>query len=168
VRTVLLVSIFLLVHRANSQIRIGSSFNAKVVAIIDGDTYDVVHNNTKFRVRMNGIDAPERSMPYYSVAKQYLSNAIFGKLVNVQVLKLDRNKRLIAHTFLNGIDISASMLQAGMAWHFAKYYPSRTYAQLRQKAKLGRLGLWAQPNAIAPWDYRKVKKQKRVNSFGRF
>ena len=70
----------------------------KVIGISDGDTYDILVNKNKVRIRMNAIDAPERGMPYYQVSKKHLSALIFKKMVNIEVVEKDRYGRIIANT----------------------------------------------------------------------
>lgn len=135
----------------------------KVVAVIDGDTYDVltVHQQ-RYRIRMEGIDAPERGMRFYKESKNYLTAVALGKQVSVRWTKTDRSKRLIAFTYLgDGRELSHEMIRMGWAWHFTKYNQDRDLAALQRTARLRRLGLWADPNPVAPWDYRKSRRSPR-------
>jgi endonuclease YncB( thermonuclease family) len=137
--------------------------NGKVLMVIDGDTYDVITNqHTKYRVRMEGIDAPEKGMRFYKESGNYLSSLCLGNQVSVRWSKSDRSKRLIAFTYLSdGRELSHEMIKAGWAWHFTKYNRDPDLAALQRAASLRRLGLWVDANPVAPWDYRKSRKSSR-------
>jgi micrococcal nuclease len=131
----------------------------KVIGIIDGDTYDILVNMRPVRVRMYAIDAPERGMPYNKVAKKYLSDMIFGKMVTIKQTDTDKNGRIVAKTYLpDGREASTEMLKAGFAWHFKKYDNNPTLAQLEINARKNKLGLWADNEPIAPWEVRKMHR----------
>jgi len=135
----------------------------KVVKIVDGDTYDILlNNNTTRRIRMEGIDAPEKKMPFYKVAKDHLGILCFGKMVRIMQSSTDRNGRSIAKTYLsNGSEIGLLMIEAGYAWHFKKYSSDLQLAKAEIKAKNNRVGLWVDENPVAPWDWRKNQSQHK-------
>ena len=129
-----------------------------VVKIVDGDTYDVIRNGVQTRVRMEGIDAPERGMDYYKVSKDYLGSLCMNKKIRLQVSKKDRYGRLIAKTYLpDGRELGEEMVRAGLAWHFKKYSSDATLARLEREARAARRGLWSMSNPVAPWEHRKKK-----------
>ena len=130
----------------------------KVIGVGDGDTYDILVNKTKVRLRMNAIDAPERGMPYYQVSKKHLSELIFKKMIKVEVIETDRYDRKIVNTYLDTLDISAEMLKSGMAWHYKKYNQNKTYAQFEIDAKSNKRGLWQDKLPMAPWEIRKIRR----------
>lgn len=134
-----------------------------VVSVLDGDTYDLkTSDNQRLRIRMEGIDAPERGMPYYKASRDYLSQMCAGKKVRARWLKKDRNGRLLAWTYLpDGRELSRDMLRTGWAWHFTKYNSDPSLAALQTAARQRRTGLWADPRPVAPWDYRKMKRAPR-------
>lgn len=134
----------------------------KVIAVLDGDTYDLLINgNQTIRIRMEGIDAPERGMPYYQVAKKYLSNLCFGNLVKfVPTKKPDSHNRLIGFTYLeDGTEMSHEMIKAGLAWHFKKYNSDEDLAELEIQARNSKIGLWQNENPMSPWENRRLHKQ---------
>ena len=93
-----------------------TSTTGKVIAILDGDTYDILLNgNTPTRIRMEGIDAPEKGMPYYKVAKNYLGQLCFGKEVRLQITGKDHHDRTLAFSYLaDGTELSHEMIKAGL------------------------------------------------------
>jgi len=134
---------------------------SRVVRIVDGDTYDILINGIQTRIRMDGIDAPERGQPYYQVSKEYLGRLCEGQTVRLQVKSRDRFGRTVAKSWISGNrELGAEMIRAGMAWHFTKYSDDAGLARLESEARRARKGLWADPRPVAPWDYRKMKRRK--------
>lgn len=128
----------------------------QVVKIIDGDTFDLLTPQKKLlRIRMNGIDCPERKQDFYQAAKNALSAYIFRKEVRLVITGRDRNKRNIATVFRNNQDINLAMIRNGYAWHYKKYSSDTAYAKAELQARSERKGLWSRKDAQAPWDFRK-------------
>lgn len=137
-----------------------SSNEVTVIGIIDGDTYDVLIDNKSVRIRMFGIDAPERGMPYYKVSKKKLSELCFNKMVKLQVKNKDRNGRTVAIAYLeDGTNINLEMIKEGLAWHYTKYSDDIEFANAEATARQERKGLWADESPIAPWEIRKLHKE---------
>lgn len=113
--------------------------SGKVVGIIDGDTYDIlVTGNEIIRIRMEGIDAPEKGMPFYRKAKMYLSGLCDGKVVRLEVNTIDKYGRRIAYSYLeDGNELSHAMIKAGLAWHYKNIIVTKIL--LRWKYKLENL-----------------------------
>lgn len=134
----------------------------KVTAITDGDTFKLLKkDSTLIRVRLANIDCPENKQPYSKRAKQFTSDAIFAKDVEIVVLKKDRYGRFIANVIYDdNKNLSKELLKAGYAWHFVKYSNDSTLQILEDKARKNKVGLWQDPNAIAPWNWRDYKKKK--------
>lgn len=134
---------------------------ARVVGISDGDTYEaLLPDKTTIKIRMEGIDAPEKGMPFYRVAKDYLSQLCFGRNVEIKKISTDRYGRTIARTYLPGHpkELGLMIIEAGYAWHFKKYSSDPVLARAEIEARKSKRGLWADPHPVAPWDYRKQKK----------
>ena len=137
------------------------TYHAKVIKIVDGDTYDVIDSVNKVsRIRMNGIDAPEKGQAFGQKAKEELGRWCFSKNIFVKVYGKDRNGRLIADGYIDGRSLSLVMIQQGFAWHFLKYSSDTTLADAEKKARAARIGLWADVKPIAPWEYRALKRKK--------
>lgn len=128
----------------------------KVVKIADGDTMTVLSENQQIRVRLHGIDCPEKKQDFGTRAKLFSSQLAFGKTVTVQVLNKDRYGRAIGLVILPGGEIlNRELLKAGLAWHYKKFDKSADFAALELSAKRNRVGIWSMKNAIAPWEFRK-------------
>lgn len=137
----------------------------KVVGIADGDTVTVLDaSKNQHRIRLEGIDAPEKSMPFGQRAKEHLSNLVFAKDVEVKTSKKDRYGRAIGSIFVNGLDANLAMVNAGMAWHYKKYQKEQSpadrliYASAEEQARSRRAGLWRDDNPTPPWEYRKGRR----------
>lgn len=131
------------------------SFTGKVVAILDGDTIEVLKNGRKERIRLNGIDAPEKSQPFGNASKKFASEKLFGINVNVIVTGTDRYGRSLADVYANNEWFNLVSVSHGFSWHYKKYSDNTKLSEAEAAAKSAKLGLWADRNPIAPWDYRK-------------
>ena len=150
-------------EKANS---LPKNFEGKVVAIKDGDTFKVLYEGKERTIRLEHIDCPEKSQPFGKNAKQLASDLCFGKIVNVLSNgKKDRYQRLIAEIYVGDKNVNKELVKNGLAWHFVKYSKDKAYAKLEIRARENHVGLWADIHAIAPWDWRKVKKKKNKKSF---
>lgn len=144
----------------NQSLKKGSTISGKVIAIIDGDTYDVLlQGNKTARVRMEGIDAPEKGMPFYQKSKKYLSDLCFEKKIKIKITGVDNHERFLAYSFLeDGKELSQEMIKAGLAWHFKKYNSDSELSELELEAKTLRKGLWIDENPMTPWENRKLHR----------
>jgi endonuclease YncB( thermonuclease family) len=141
------------------------TFVAKVIGISDGDTMEILYQNTPIKIRLAHIDCPEKrgSQPYGNNAKKSLSDLCFGQQVKVYGQKYDRYRRLIAVVKTNSnIIVNQEMIKQGMAWHFKKYSKDETYANLEIDARKHKIGLWRDPSPIPPWEWRKSKHKKPI------
>lgn len=137
----------------------------RVVGVIDGDTVDLLTDaQVLIRVRLSGIDAPERKQASGSVAKQALSNLAFNRAALVTGEKKDRYGRLLGKIAVAGVDVNLRMVQLGYAWHFKTYEREQLpddrlrYAQAELMARGQRVGLWADREQLAPWEFRASRR----------
>lgn len=136
----------------------------KVIGISDGDSFKVLFKNQELKIRIHGIDAPERNMPFYLTSKKYLSHLIFNDYVFIKIRTKDQYYRYIAEVFLpNKQNIGQEMVKNGYAWHFVKYSKDEQLAKNQIFAKKNKLGLWYDENPTPPWEYRKMKKAENAN-----
>ena len=159
-RTFIFLSILFLFSCNNSSQQVNdlNSTSGKVIAIIDGDTYDILLDGNKtVRIRMEGIDAPEKGMPFYRVAKKYLGELCFEKNVRLELHGTDSRGRTIAFTYLDdGTELSHEMIKAGLAWHFTKYNKDGDLANLEVQARDSKIGLWTDKSPMQPWVNRRL------------
>lgn len=129
----------------------------KVVAITDGDTFKgLTDKNEEIKFRIHGIDAPEKKQAFGTKSKEHLSDLIFGKTVGIKLQSKDRYGRSVVWVYTpDGEDVSALMLQAGLAWHYKEYDKSEFYATIENLAREKRKGLWIDKGPTPPWNFRK-------------
>ena len=134
-------------------------FTGKVVEVTDGDTISVMHNGKAEKVRLSGIDCPEKSQAFGQRAKQFTSELVFGKDVTVTVHDTDKYGRTIGEVkLLDGRVLSQELVKAGLAWWYRKYAPGdTTLERLETEARNAKQGLWVDPNPIPPWEWRHKK-----------
>lgn len=140
--------------------------NGKVVSVSDGDTFTMlIQGDRQVKVRLHGIDCPEKRQDFGTVAKEYTSGQVFGKIVQARVLKKDQYRRSVAIVILpNGKNLNQELLRAGMAWHYIKYDKSAEFALLEKQARINKIGLWKGKSPIPPWEFRKLRRNiKAVN-----
>ncbi len=139
------------------------TLTGKVVGIMDGDTFKMLTaDSTLVKVRLANIDCPENRQPYSAKAKEFTSEALFGKTVTITILKTDRYKRYISDVIYNdSLKLCHELVKNGLAWHFVKYSKDQILQQLEDKAKKDKVGLWQEPNPIPPWEWRESRKKKK-------
>jgi micrococcal nuclease len=138
---------------------LAADFTAQVLAVLDGDTIEVLREDKgKERIRLYGIDCPEKRQPFSVKAKEAASVLMFGKEVKVETHGQDRHGRTLGTVFVAEKNVNQQLVREGWCWWFQKYAPRDTaMAQLEQQAKQGKRGLWADPNPVPPWLYRRLK-----------
>jgi endonuclease YncB( thermonuclease family) len=135
-----------------------------VVGVTDGDTIVVLVEKQEHKVRLHGVDAPERKQAFGTRARQFASGMVFCEDVTVDVVDMDRYGRHvgIVHTSDNRI-LNHELVKAGMAWWYAEYAPHDTVLPVLQaEARDARRGLWADAAPVAPWEYRKRAAARRT------
>jgi len=131
-------------------------FSGKVVRVIEGDTLEVMYKGVAERVRLNGIDCPERGQAYGNHAKKFTSQRVFGKQVTVKTYGLDQGRRTKGEVILpGGMSLNHELVKAGLAWWNRKSAPhDETLKRLEEEARDKKRGLWADPAPVPPWCYR--------------
>jgi endonuclease YncB( thermonuclease family) len=139
-------------------------FDGRVVGVEDGDTITVLDSsNQNHRIRLQGIDAPERGQAFSTKSGQNLSQAVFDKVVTIEWSKRDRYRRIVGKVMLDGHDLCLQQIGAGMAWHYKYYQDEQTpedrklYSDAEDAARSARAGLWVDQNPIPPWDFRRQR-----------
>ena len=132
------------------------AFPAKVIKISDGDTITALSGKEQTKVRLYGIDAPEKKQDYGQRSKQFLASLIAGQVVEVEPKGKDRYKRTLGIIYYKGQDINAQMVLNGYAWAYVKY--SKIYVDQEKTARKNKLGLWQSSNPTPPWEWRKGSK----------
>ncbi|HCR2142849.1 TPA: thermonuclease family protein [Enterobacter hormaechei subsp. steigerwaltii] len=134
-----------------------ADITGKIVRVLDGDTVEILAGNVATRVRLNGIDAPEKAQPFGQRSKQALTAIVSGKTVLAVGDRRDGYGRLLATLILNGRDINATQVSSGMAWVY-RYQGHATepeYLRYEQDARTARRGLWSEGEPVEPAIWRK-------------
>lgn len=137
----------------------GEQISLTVYKIIDGDSFEGRANGQNFRIRLFGIDAPEKGQDFYQKSKERLGQLCKEGPINIKLRNKDYFGRWVAdgYTF-NGEFINQTMVKEGLAWHFTKYSKDATLKKLERDARDAQIGIWSVKNPIPPWEYRKSKK----------
>ena len=137
----------------------------KVIGVADGDTITVLDSNhTQHKIRLSGIDAPEKNQAFGQRSKESLSDLVFSKDVTVETDKRDKYGREVGKVLVDGLDANLAQVQRGMAWHYKAYereqsvIDRKVYADAENEAKAARRGLWADADPVPPSDFRRRQK----------
>jgi len=140
------------------------TITGRVVGVADGDTITVLDaDKVQHKIRLAGIDAPEKKQAFGNRAKESLSELTFDKTVNVETSKRDRYGRQIGKVLVNGRDVNLVQVERGMGWFYRKYQGEqsisdrRLYEAAEDAAKAGKRGLWRDADPVPPWEFRRNK-----------
>lgn len=145
----------------------------RVVGIQDGDTLTILDvGKQQHRVRLAGIDAPEKAQAFGESAKEHLSRLAFGRQVDVRCNKRDRYGRDVCSVHVGTRDVGLEQVRSGHAWWYRDYAREQTpadrqvYAAAEQEARSARRGLWRDAAPTAPWDWRRKGRAERADARG--
>lgn len=139
--------------------RSASSFPGRVVRVSDGDTIQVLRDGRAQKVRLHGVDCPERHQAFGQRARQFTAALVFQEDVTVTVVDRDSYGRLVADvTLADGRSLNRELLKAGMAWWYRRYSRDPTLGALERDARSARRGLWVDPNPTPPWKFRHAQR----------
>ena len=147
------------------------SITGRVVGVSDGDTITMlVSANTQHKIRLSGIDAPEKKQSFGQRSKESLSDLVFAKTVTVETDKRDKYQREVGKVLVEGMDANLEQIKRGMAWHYKTYQREQSaderkvyaderkvYADAENEAREAGLGLWSDSELVPPWDFRHNK-----------
>lgn len=143
-----------------------TQYQATVIGVSDGDTITVLDGNKEqHKIRLQGIDAPEKSQAFGKASRHHLSQLVFSRSVTIQYEKMDRYQRQVGKVIVNGMDANLEQVTNGMAWHYKKYEGEQSsedrneYSAAEQKARSMGRGLWIEDNPVPPWEFRKAKRK---------
>jgi len=136
------------------------SIQGKVVGVADGDTITVLQNSKQYKIRLYGIDTPEKKQDFGQKAKKFTSDMVFGKDVKVSSYGTGKYGRTIGVVYFGQKCLNEELVRSGLAWVYKKYCSEsfcNNWLQLEQEARENKLGLWIYDNPTPPWDFRKNK-----------
>ena len=131
-------------------------FSAKVIVVIDGDTVLVLRGNKQIKVRLAGIDAPEKDQAFGENSRQSLTDLVLNKQVRVESQAMDSYGRMVAQIKVDELNVNYEQVQRGMAWAYSRFNRSKTLLVLQNSAMEAKRGLWAQSEPMPPKEWRKT------------
>jgi len=145
-----------------------NAFPGKVVSITDGDTVKILRTDThiQVKIRLAGIDTPEKKQAFGQKAKKFTASLIANRVVEVKPITKDRYGRTVGYIYCDGEDVNLEIVKAGYAWVYRRYAPkpkskADKYFKCESQAKNRKLGLWADPHPVPPWEWRKARRNHR-------
>jgi len=140
------------------------TITGRVVGVADGDTITVLDaDKVQHKIRLAGIDAPEKKQAFGNRSKESLSALTFDKTVAVETSKRDRYGRQIGKVLVNGRDVNLVQVERGIAWFYRQYQREqspndrRLYEAAEDAARAGKRGLWRDADPVPPWEFRRNK-----------
>jgi endonuclease YncB( thermonuclease family) len=135
--------------------------SGRTVRVIDGDTIEVLDATKQtHRIRLHGIDTPERGQPFGRAAGRALADIIAGEGVGIDVKDTDRYGRTVGVVHLGAQNVNVTMVRKGYAWWYKKYAPfDDALREAQQRAQAEGLGLWQEKNPIPPWEWRRGRRE---------
>ena len=155
-RSILFISLFLAVTLSPCY-----AWQGKVVGVTEGDTITVIHNSRRKEIRLYGVDTPEKRQDFGTKAKQFTANMVFGEVAEVTPVTMDRYGRTVSIVYLDGKCLNEELILSGYAWVYKRYCGKAIcvkWIDIEQKAKAHKIGLWAKPGPVPPWQFRHSKK----------
>ncbi len=155
---------------------LADTIEGRVVGVSDGDTITVLDSTKRqHKIRLVGIDAPEKAQGFGNIAKQRMSDMVFGNEVRVDARKQDKYRRTVGRVWVASAECKASdcpktldagmaLLMMGLAWHYKQYAKEQPdeereqYSFAEHEARAKKAGLWSDPKPVPPWEWRHPKR----------
>jgi endonuclease YncB( thermonuclease family) len=136
---------------------VGNASAERVIRVTDGDSIIVDSAGNEVNVRVADIDAPEIDQPYGEEAKDALVALVGARNVRLELVSGDAYRRIIANVYVEDRDVAADLVGQGFAWVRRAYHPAPELIRLEESARKAGRGLWADPESIPPWIWRKTR-----------
>ncbi len=150
-------------------------FSARVIVVLDGDTVLIRRPGGLVKIRLAGIDAPEKDQAFGAASRNSLSDMVMGRRVKIASQAVDQYGRMVAKLSVDGLDVNAEQVRLGMAWaavgwrqsrrapagvpfagEYSSHHDNRALIVLQDEARHAARGLWAQNDPVPPWRWRKL------------
>lgn len=134
----------------------------RVVSVQDGDSYTILHNGFKQRVRLVHVDAPELSQPMGTFVREQMNKLLYRKKVKIERVGVDQHRRWLVKMWVDGQALDSLLIRRGWGW----YYPSkgasdRLLMQMELIAKNMQSGVWSCERPVPPWIWRRMNEANR-------
>jgi len=157
----LVVALSVLIAAAGASAAEPQHIIGRIVGVSDGDTVTLLDTSKQqHKIRLDGIDAPEKGQAFGDRSKQSMSDLAFGRDAEAHCPKVDRYNRRVCKVIIDGVDVGLEQVRRGMAWVFVRYLKEleadrqAAYLAAESTARSQRRGLWRDPEPVAPWDWR--------------
>ncbi len=140
------------------------AWSGKVVSVTDGDTIKVMHNGKEEKIRLYGIDTPEKGQDFGQKAQDLTSSLIAGRIVEVEQKDVDRYGRVVGLVKVDGQSLNELIIQNGYAWVYRQYCKERfcsDWIKAEETAKQAKKGMWSSPVVIPPWEWRAAQRENK-------
>lgn len=149
----------------NNSAAVSDTLSCSVVRVLDGDTFiGSGSDGQEYKVRLVGIDTPEKDQPFGDLAKEYVNEKLSGQDVKLIVVGLDQYKRILAWVIYTDndaqINLNKFLVEIGLAWHY-KLFKDAELEELETSARNNKIGLWIENNPIEPYLWRKGIRDKK-------
>lgn len=139
------------------------TWSGKAIGVADGDTITVLREKQPQKIRLYGIDCPEKRQPFGKKAKQFTSELVFGKVVEVEPVTMDRYGWTVAFVRIENLSVNEELIKEGFAWVYRKYCTlpvcNDRWDGLERGARSGKQGIWQDSNVIPPWEFRRQRRR---------
>jgi endonuclease YncB( thermonuclease family) len=138
------------------------AWSGKVIGVADGDTITVLLDKQPQKIRLYGIDCPEKRQPFGNRAKQFTSALVFGKLVEVEPVATDRYGRTVAFVQVENVLLNEELIKEGLGWVYVRYCKLPLCVEwqgLQLAAQYEKRGLWGDSGHVPPWEFRNSKRK---------
>ncbi len=133
-----------------------------VVSVADGDTMTIITDSEeRIKVRLYGIDAPEKGQDFSNKARPYLNDLCYGKTVKVEKKGIDQYDRTLGIVYLDELNLNQEMVKEGLAWYYNHYVEDPVLEGLEKTARQQKLNIWSLKNPTPPYEYRKKQRTER-------
>lgn len=139
----------------------GETITGKVVSVADGDTITILNNGLQLKLRLYGIDAPEKNQPFGQKAHDFTASMVAGRQITVEQKDTDRYGRTVAMVYVDGINLNEQIVKQGYGWVYRQYCKDsicNDWLKLESNARESLKGLWAESNPIPPWEFRQGQR----------
>lgn len=134
------------------------AWTGQVVAVTDGDTIKVLQDGRQRKIRLYGVDTPEKKQAFGQKAKDFTATLVAGKVVDIDPVDQDRYGRTVGLVTVDGRILNEELIKKGFAWVYRQYCKRgecREWLMFESQAKAAKIGLWADPAPIPPWEWRR-------------
>lgn len=141
--------------------RVTVAWEGKVVEIADGDTITVLQDRKQVKIRLYGIDTPEKGQAFGKAAKKYTSSLVARKTIKIIPYDTDKYERTVGVVLVDGMNVNQSLISAGLAWQYRKYCKASFcdgWLGLEKHARNSGIGLWKDKSPQPPWEWRSEKR----------